>query len=167
MSDLATALQIAIRVHAGQTDKQGQPYLLHVLRVVEVVPEGAKVVAALHDVVEDSALKARDVALNVALSGDEVQALALLTRGDDESYSDYIQCLAEGEGIGGELAREVKLADLRDNLSRIPPQPPMKRLEPNTWGRDWGGLKLSYEKAIATLESASGDGRGTVHWGQG
>ena len=155
MSDLATALMVAIRVHAGQVDKQGEPYLLHVLRVVEAVSDEAKVVAALHDVLEDSALKVRDLSLNVRLERDEQQALALLTRGDGEHYGDYIACIEEGEGIGGELAREVKLADLRDNLGRIPPRPGGYLRAQIEWDAEWGPLQRRYERAVKTLEASS------------
>jgi hypothetical protein len=159
MSDLAAALQIAIRVHAGQVDKQGEPYLLHVLRVVEAVHGGAeKVVAALHDVAEDSDVPVREIALEASLGTAETQALALLTRDENETYRNYIFCLAEGEWIGGEIAREVKLADLRDNLGRIPEPPPFTQPARayREWEERWKGLKARYEKAIETLEGASG-----------
>ena len=50
---LARALQVAIRVHAGRVNKQDEPYLLHVERVVAAVGSyEAKIVAALHGVIE-------------------------------------------------------------------------------------------------------------------
>lgn len=141
MSDLAQALLIAIRVHATQVDKQGEPYLLHVLRVVESVQRSAQVVAALHDVIEDGGEEGRRLVAVLGLEDHERQALALLTRAPAvETYRNYIACLAYGEGIGGDIAREIKIADLRDHLGRIP--------------REWEPLKRRYERALAVLEGA-------------
>jgi hypothetical protein len=120
VSDLAAALMVAIRCHAAQTDKQGEPYLFHVLRVVEAVkPYDAKVVAALHDVVEDGVLTLSEVCELVGCDADERQALKAITRWGDE-YGVYIARMARWGGASGSTAREVKLADLRDNLGRIP-----------------------------------------------
>ena len=55
MYELERAIGIAAKAHAGQVDKAQAPYILHVLRVVQGVDEyNEKVVAALHDVVEDT-----------------------------------------------------------------------------------------------------------------
>ena len=52
---LGLAIKIAVNVHEGQTDKGGNPYILHPLRVMmSVESESEKIVAILHDVVEDS-----------------------------------------------------------------------------------------------------------------
>lgn len=158
MSDLAAALQIAIEVHARQVDRQGEPYLFHVLRVVRAVSDEAKVVAALHDVFEDGTAGMEEAW--GALSGNEQLALELLTRGY-ETYADYIAAIAQEahEDRFGAIAHEVKLADLRDNLSRIPPKPPLYPLKDPSkdaaWVREWAALKRRYEKAIATLEAGS------------
>jgi (p)ppGpp synthase/HD superfamily hydrolase len=55
MSSVERAVELATRRHAGQLDKAGQPYLLHLLRVMQQV-EGdiAKQAAVLHDVLEDT-----------------------------------------------------------------------------------------------------------------
>lgn len=158
MSDLAAALQIAIRVHAAQTDKQGEPYLLHVLRVVEAVSDEAKVVAALHDVLEDGpAADCYRIHREVGLSDDEFVAFLALTKDlaatkGYETYANYIDHVASSNV----LAREVKLADLRDNLERIPPFPPYDAAIDGpwvTWNKEWLSLKARYEKAIRTLEA--------------
>jgi hypothetical protein len=144
----------AIRVHADQRDKRGEPYLLHVLRVVEAVSDEAKVVAALHDCLEDGGAPAFNLIARLGLDQEARDTLSDLTRGE-ESYGDYIERI---DTSGNEIAREVKLADLRDNLGRIPAGPcradgggegSMEAYEP-----DWRSLKARYEKAIDTLESA-------------
>jgi hypothetical protein len=164
VSDLAAALQIAIKVHAGQRDKQGAPYLLHVLRVVEAVSDEAEPVAALHDVLEDHDLGVAALA-PVRLSEVEWQALALLTRDKQEDYAHYIaQIASEDAGTwthqkGVLLARGVKLADLRDNLGRIPlppsPAHPDGFAALARWQQEWQWLKVRYERAIATLEQGT------------
>lgn len=61
VGSLEHALTVAERLHRGQTDKLGAPYLLHVERVVErvaaIAPPGlldnCGAAAALHDTVED------------------------------------------------------------------------------------------------------------------
>lgn len=129
------AVEVAAVAHAGQTDKFGDPALLHVLRVAVSVPAEARAVAALHDALEDSELTADDL-WGMGLPGMELEALKLLTRGD-EPYEDYIERVATAEGEAGELARTVKWADLHDNLGRARPELP--------------DLKERYEQAVKRL----------------
>jgi hypothetical protein len=164
---------VAIRVHAGQVDKQGEPYLLHVLRVVEAVGDEAKPLAALHDTVEDAETHLVGARL-ASETGVGYWDLVALTRSEtgacekhcEGTYADYIAHIA---GCGTPLAREVKIADLRDNLGRIPPresayeditlrplvgEPVPTRLDlREEWDREWASLKARYEKALAVLES--------------
>lgn len=50
MATIEKALQIAAKAHEGQKDKEGQPYILHPLRVMSrVAEEDAQIVAVLHD----------------------------------------------------------------------------------------------------------------------
>jgi len=51
--DLLRAMKIAFSAHAGQTDKEGNPYFSHCKRVASAV-EGndQRIVAYLHDIVE-------------------------------------------------------------------------------------------------------------------
>ena len=57
MSTLEKAIALAAIAHEGQTDKAGAPYILHPLRMMLTLqtPE-ERMVAVLHDVVEDSAI---------------------------------------------------------------------------------------------------------------
>jgi hypothetical protein len=147
MSDLAQALMVAIRAHAGQQDKQGQPYLLHVLRVVEAVGDEAKVVAALHDALEDGGARAFNAIMHPGLSQKQRDTLGDLTRGE-ESYADYIERI---DISGNDIAREVKLADLHDNLGRIPTR--AENVGGNPSEALWEPLRRRYERAIKTLEA--------------
>ncbi|MDU3373625.1 hypothetical protein [Enterococcus casseliflavus] len=49
------AIEVAKKANAGQTDKGGEPYFFHVPRVANsLTDKNAKVVAYLHDTVEDT-----------------------------------------------------------------------------------------------------------------
>ncbi|GLK67057.1 HD domain-containing protein [Hansschlegelia plantiphila] len=117
MSTIDRAIEIATEAHAGQTDKAGEPYILHPLRVAACLPEGdARIVGVLHDVIENTPwtieqLRAEGFS-EVALAGVDA-----VTRRDGESYRDFI-VRAGHDPIG----REVMIADLADNmdLSRLP-----------------------------------------------
>lgn len=111
LSQLDDALRIAVAAHAGQVDKAGQPYILHPLRLMmRMTSETARIVAVLHDVVEDSDVSLDD--LRAAGFGDEViDAVDLVTRRETESYDEFIARIAPHA-----LARQVKLADLEDNM---------------------------------------------------
>lgn len=53
--NLEKAIRIAASAHEGQRDKGGHPYILHPLRVMLAMStEAERIVAILHDVVEDS-----------------------------------------------------------------------------------------------------------------
>jgi (p)ppGpp synthase/HD superfamily hydrolase len=110
VATIEKALQIAARAHEGQLDKHGQPYILHPLRVMAAVEgEEARIVAILHDVIEDTSVTTDD--LRQEGFGDTVlEALDRLTHRKDEPYAEYvIRCK------GHEIARRVKLAELEDN----------------------------------------------------
>ncbi len=105
------ALGIALEAHRGQTDKYGQPYVLHPLRLMHQFrdPE-LQTIAVLHDVVEDSDWTL-DQLKTEGFSERIVQAVDALTRRDEESYTSLIERAAENP-----LAKQVKLADLEDNM---------------------------------------------------
>ena len=51
---LEKAIQIAIEAHKGQKDKGGSPYILHLIRVMNVrKTKNEKICGILHDLVED------------------------------------------------------------------------------------------------------------------
>ena len=108
---LEDAIALAAHAHRGQLDKGGQPYILHVLRVMlRQEDETARIVAVLHDVLEDTPLTLAD--LRTAGYSEQVCAsVDCLTRRAGETYEDMIERVATSP-----LARQVKLADLADNL---------------------------------------------------
>lgn len=110
-SKLAEAVSLAALAHDGQVDKNGEPYVLHVLRVMLAQKDDThRIVAMLHDVLEDTSWTVEGL-FALGFSGDIVEAVVALTRKEGEAYSAYIDRVA-----GNELAACVKAADLRDNL---------------------------------------------------
>lgn len=106
------AITVAIRAHEYQVDKAERPYIDHPLRVMERVAaddvEG-RVVAVLHDVLEDSEITAQDLR-QMGFSERIITALERLTHRRDEPYEEYLRRVAADE-----LTRRVKLADIADN----------------------------------------------------
>ena len=110
MATIEKALQIAAKAHEGQKDKEGLPYILHPLRaMMSVVGQEAQIVAVLHDVIEDTSVTADDLR-QAGFSEQIIAAVVCVTHLKDEPYTDYVvRCRAN------EIARQVKLADLKDN----------------------------------------------------
>ncbi len=114
---LDTAIQIAAEAHAAQKQRNGQPYILHPLRVMaRVHTEDEKIVAILHDVLEDTPwtadqLKARGFPPHI------LHALDCVTKRHGERYEDFVTRSASDP-----IAIRVKLADLEDNMDvrRLP-----------------------------------------------
>lgn len=125
MLSLEDAVAIAARLHQGQVDKGGEPYILHPLRVMLALEEeDERIVGALHDVVEDAGWPALEEALDGVSS--ELpprlrQALDAISKRKGEEWQAYLERVAADD-----LARRVKIADLRDNadLRRIPDPSP-------------------------------------------
>ena len=111
------ALELAVEKHKNQTDKAGNPYILHPLHVMENVnSKEGKIVAILHDIIEDTDIT-EDYLLKIGLSKRIVDSVVALTRSEDMDYQEYIKNLSSNP-----LAKEVKLADLEHNmdLKRLP-----------------------------------------------
>ena len=131
------AEEFAAKAHEGQFDKAGLPYITHPQAVAaQLDDEKAKIVAFLHDTVEDTETTIDEIR---AEFGDEIAAAVdLLTHKDGVDYFDYVLGTKANE-----LARRVKMADLTHNmdLSRIkaPTEKDYKRIE-------------RYKKAYALLK---------------
>ncbi|MCC7196990.1 GTP pyrophosphokinase [Candidatus Peregrinibacteria bacterium] len=117
MNKLEKAIQIALKAHEGQTDKGGNTYVLHPLRLMVQMPtEQLQTIAVLHDVVEDSAYTFEDLAKE-GFPEEVISAIRALTKKEGEQYNDFINRVKLNP-----LAVPVKIADLKDNsnLDRIP-----------------------------------------------
>lgn len=105
------AFFIMLNAHKGQKDKAGKHYFLHPLRVQrKLTDRRAKVVALLHDVVEDSDKYGFDDFY--FLDDEQKKALKLLTHEKSVPYFDYIHVIKTDN-----LATMVKIKDLEDNMN--------------------------------------------------
>ena len=116
---LDRAINLAVSAHCGQLDKGGQPYILHPLRVMLACKtDPQRIAAVLHDTVEDGGVE-----LNLIrhwFGQDIADAVDALSRRSGEDYAAFIERCAAND-----IARTVKLADLRDNMdmSRLGREP--------------------------------------------
>ena len=114
---LARAERICMEAHEGQLDKGGAPYYLHPFTVARnCETEEQKIVALLHDVMEDNPRYTPAYFIEQGFGSEIVEALVTITHREDESYDDYI-----GRIKTNALARAVKIQDLIHNsdLSRL------------------------------------------------
>ena len=122
MSTLERAIAIAVEAHAGKVDKAGASYIDHPMRVMRgQTTELARIVAVLHDVVEDCKDWSPARIRAEGFSEEGLVALEAVTKRDDERGSDEGCFRFVRRAAAHPVGRLVKLADLRDNadLSRI------------------------------------------------
>src|SRR5215470_14872168 len=101
---LDDAILLAVQAHRGQRDKGGQPYVLHPLRLMMRVDRDVeRMVAVLHDVVEDSRQSLADLR-HRGYPDEVLQALDCLTRRTAETYGEFIERVKTNP-----IARRVKL----------------------------------------------------------
>lgn len=136
---LERAIAIAATAHAGQVDKGGAPYILHPLKVMlRMTTLEERIVAVLHDVVEDCEISLDDLRKE-GFSEEVLSAIESVTKAPGESYEDFVERAAQNP-----IGRVVKLADLEENsdLSRIasPSWEDLERIE-------------KYRRAIGRLRS--------------
>ncbi len=110
----------ASELHHGQTDKAGQPYIEHVLRVhqrlLNLYPDAsidAEHAALLHDAIEDCNVTADDLRQR-RYSEETIETVEAVTKqpAGRQTYAERIEHLAHS---GSMSALQVKIADLSDN----------------------------------------------------
>jgi (p)ppGpp synthase/HD superfamily hydrolase len=112
---LKRAIEIAHAAHRGQIEKNGAPYIEHPLRLLSMaenmgnVPVTLKVIAVLHDVVEDSEYTLDQLAQE--FPNDVVEGVDAVTRREDETYFEFIVRAKEHP-----LGWIVKTWDVLDHL---------------------------------------------------
>ena len=114
---LERAIEVAVVSHAGQVDKNGEPYILHPLRVLLAVRERSGTVAqqaaaVLHDVIEDCDVP--DGFLEERFPAEVYDMVDALTHIDGEDYPTFLRRVAKTPS-----ALLVKEADIRDNHGRL------------------------------------------------
>jgi len=145
MATLERAIQIATQAHAGQKNRAGEPYVRHPLRVMDHVEgEPARIVAVLHDVLEDCPAWTADRLRAEGFSEEVLEALLAVTRREGEDYFDFVRRAASNP-----IGRRIKLADLADNIA-------MTRI-PRPADRDTERL-ARYERAVEIIKGLKDPG---------
>lgn len=106
------AERFARRLHSGQIDKAGRPYVEHLAFVaghISVKNDETETVAWLHDSVEDTQCSLDDI--RQEFGNVIAEAVEAITKKQGEHYFSYLERVKANP-----IARIVKLADLSHNL---------------------------------------------------
>ncbi len=135
-NSIEVSLQIAMKAHEGQKDKDGAPVILHPLTVgLMGHTDEERMAGFLHDVVEDTSYTFDDLT-NAGISAGVVNALRLLTHEKNIPYFDYVQNIIDS---GNPIALQVKYNDLQHNYAR---------------GKAHPDLQLKHGKALEMVKAA-------------
>lgn len=142
--NLLEAVGLAARIHDGQKDKAGEPYVGHLVRTMLRLPADAteleRCAALLHDALEDAGPAMRKALVNAGAGPELMEMLEALTCGSGEAYHDYIARVAKSP------AWRVKLADIADNSDPAR----LALLRPELAAR----LKIKYDLARTAIYAA-------------
>lgn len=109
---LNKCLILACNSHDGQYDKGGLPYILHPLTVMhnlETNDEELQCIALLHDIIEDTDVRIRDL-VSLDIPQRIIDAVWCLTKTSTLTYEDYKERVMSNKD-----AMIVKMADLKHN----------------------------------------------------
>jgi (p)ppGpp synthase/HD superfamily hydrolase len=113
---------LAERLHRGQSDKAGAPYLSHLARVAAILerrwPDATRAeqdAAWLHDCLEDTEATEASL-LAEGVSAETIRIVKAVTRPEGSVYLDWIAVLAASGDVS---ALRVKLADNEDNRDPV------------------------------------------------
>ena len=144
MELVSEAIAFAVKAHDGMRRKKSEaPYILHPMEAAVIVgtmtdDQHVIAAAALHDVVEDTAVTLDE--LSKIFPKEVTDAVALMTHNDNTPYWEYVAKIKENP-----IARAVKLADLLHNSDKT-------RLEDqNANAADLKRWEEKYSKALTIL----------------
>ena len=157
------AYHIAEEAHRGQNRKWcNDPYIVHPVRVsyravanircTGIRYVDAQVVALLHDTIEDTDTTVES--LKEDGMGGWADVVDVLTHKDGVTYFDYIRSIRKyAEDNDGDRWRDntailVKVADIMDNMTDMPPHDPTNQLHVHTKEHS---LHKRYRKAFKIL----------------
>ena len=107
---LEKAMKIAEEALKSLKNEDGTLYYEHALRVMERMDtENEKIVAVLHDVLEDTSVQLVDLK-EAGFTGEILECLDQLRRRSDMTYFEYIEDVATNP-----VTAKIKLAELDDN----------------------------------------------------
>ena len=107
------ALKLATVKHKGQYRKNShKEYITHPIAVADCFEdEDYKIVAILHDTLEDTDLTMCELIRDFGLKFEIANALRVITKEKDQTYLDFILTIKTSR-----MATAVKIADLKHNL---------------------------------------------------
>lgn len=140
---IALAMEVASKAHEGQLDKAGQPYILHPMHVaasMDATDIDGRIVAALHDVVEDTDVTLYDLLFEYGFHDSIIAAVDAISKRDVETNEQYWARVKTNQ-----LALRVKLKDIAHNSSEARlASLPMEEAE---------YLRGKYQRAVTFLTS--------------
>ena len=108
---LHKAITIACEAHQGQSSINGEPYILHPLRLlIKAKSNEERIIAILHDVIEKTNISLLDLK-NKGFDQNIISSVDSLSRRRSESYIEYIERLMQNK-----ISVKIKLLDLADNI---------------------------------------------------
>ena len=112
---LKSAVNLAEKLHEGQVDKLGIPYIVHVQDVADRVSDRGEdyiIVGLLHDSVEDTDISLESIEEKFGkIVRDGVDGMT--KRNGEDYFDDYLPRVASNK-----ISKLVKLADSSHNLSK-------------------------------------------------
>ncbi len=139
------ALEIVSNIFKNDIDKGGHPYILHLIYVYRnVCTENQKIIALLHDVIEDKNIT-YDELLEIGFPKSIVDEVLILSKPKSMDYRKYIDKLVNEASFDSLM---VKIADLENNMD-------MTRIK-NPTLKDWERVEKkytpSYEKILNRIK---------------
>ena len=108
---LHKAITIACEAHQGQFSINGEPYILHPLRLlIKAKSNEERIIAILHDVIEKTNISLADLK-NKGFDQNIISSIDSLSRRRSESYFEYIERLMQNK-----ISVKIKLLDLANNI---------------------------------------------------
>jgi putative GTP diphosphokinase len=136
---LIKAFLLCMVKHWKQKDKAGKRYVWHPIHVmINVKGYNEKIVALLHDIVEDTDVTIPDLK-NLKFSKEVVEAVDVISKKKDQEYFSYLKLIKDNS-----IAKKVKIEDLKHNSD-------LKRLRSISQNDIKRAIK--YKKAIDYLSS--------------
>jgi guanosine-3',5'-bis(diphosphate) 3'-pyrophosphohydrolase len=106
-------IRLAVKGHAGQFDKGGNPYILHVLKVMDNLhtdDEELQCIAVGHDLIEDTKVTAKAMRLQ-GISPRVVSGIEMLTKKKGQTDDEYLTVI-----LSSVDCMRVKKADLQHKI---------------------------------------------------
>lgn len=107
---LEKAINFAKEALKDQYSPDGEPYINHSIRIMDqMTTDTEKMVAILHDVLEDSQYTIHDLKAN-GFPNEVIDCVEQLTRKNDVTYFEYIDDISTND-----ICTKIKLAEIEDN----------------------------------------------------